>query len=112
MHEATTDSDLDRVSLLEFNVDSPLAELVHTLRFPKEQNLHLFSFGVLGEEVGQLSIDHVLAVADVDSFALDKVSKLCMSSWILPLELLTCLVLSSNSLVASSKSALVVSSSV
>jgi len=66
MHETTTDSDHDFVSFLNFNVNTLLTELVHSVRLSQEHDFHLFSLWVLVQVISQSFIDLVVLLRDVN----------------------------------------------
>lgn len=65
VHEATADTDLEVVALLNFDVDTLLTEAVHTLRLSEEQDLHFFSLRVHVDEVGKTLFDDVALFGDI-----------------------------------------------
>ena len=50
MHVSATDTYLNLISLLNFNIDAFLTELVHALRFTEEQDVHFFALRKLVDE--------------------------------------------------------------
>ena len=66
VHEAASDSHLYLVALFDFDVDTLLPELVDALGLPEEENVHLLFLRVPLNVLGEVHVNLVTFVADVD----------------------------------------------
>lgn len=65
VHETSTNSHLDRVTLLNLEVHTLLAELIYAFRLSKEKDLHPFLFRIVGDIVLKNSVNLVILVSDI-----------------------------------------------
>ena len=69
MHKAATNSYLNLVAFLNFNIDSFLSELIDSFRLSQKENLDSIALRVLVDIVGKVTIDFIHLVPDADMLA-------------------------------------------
>ena len=65
-HIAAANAHLNLLSLVDLEVDALLPELVYALGLPEEHDLHLVAFRVRVDVVGQVLVDFVESMSDID----------------------------------------------
>ena len=66
MHETAANADFDLIFLINFNIDTLLTKLIDAFGHSQEENLHLFTVGVLVDKVTKCYVYRIGLFRNID----------------------------------------------